>query len=160
MMPGMRFPLLAAFVFVSSLASAQAGPPLFVDAGDLVRWLIGHAGGHGFDGTSDRANATVFSPGLRAAIRESLARSRQRGEPPCGANGDLVLDLQEYGEIRDLNLVTEKTDVDRATVRATFESVTYRRDLRFMAVRLDGIWMIENIVTSDGHSLRRSLGCR
>ena len=129
-----------------------------------MRWLIEHAGGRGFDGTDDRANAAVFSPslrtGLRTALRQSLVRGRQQGQPPCGANGDVVLDMQEYGPIQGLRLMTEKTESDRATVRATSEAVGYHRDLTLMAVRLNGAWMAENIVTADGHSLRRSLACR
>ena len=133
--------------------------PTFADPVALVTWLIGHSSG-GFEAWDDAANANVFSPGLREALRMSFLRSRQQGEPPCGADGNIILDMQENGAAHNLRLSSRPTAPDRVTVAASFDVDGYHRDRRFMTVNLDGVWKLENIVQANGSSLRRSLDCR
>ena len=82
----------AAILLVTAAATARAAPaPTFVDPVALVDWLL-HTSGHGFDPLGDTGSAPVFSPGLRAAVSASLAHARQTNDPPCGGNGDFILD--------------------------------------------------------------------
>ena len=158
-----RLSALAACAVLMLGPAAAAAPsvpaPTFNDPTALVTWLITHSG-HGFEARDDAATATVFSPGLRAAIRTSFARSRQRKEPPCGADGDIILDSQEPGTPENLRVSAQTTAPDRQTVAATFDIVGYHRTPKFMTVLLDGTWKVENIISADGLSLRRSLDCR
>lgn len=137
-----------------------AGPaPTFAEPLALVAWLIGHSG-RGFVAVDEAANETVFSPGLRAALRASLLRSRQRDEPPCEANGDIILDTQEGGTAQNLRLSVQPTAADRAMVSASYDVDGSHRDRRYFTVNLDGVWKLENIIEANGTSLRRSLDCR
>jgi len=137
-----------------------AGPaPTFAEPLALVAWLIGHSG-RGFVAVDEVANETVFSPGLRAALRASLLRSRQRNEPPCGANGDIILDTQDGGTAQNLRLSVQPTAADRATVSASYDVDGFHRDRRYFAINLDRVWKLENIIEANVTSLRRSLDCR
>jgi hypothetical protein len=161
----LRAPLQACMLTLVAALALAAAParaataPTFSDPVALVTWLIQHSGGHGFQEQDDAASATVFSPGLRAAIRASFARSRQRNEPPCGADGDFILETQEDGPVTNLRVSSQPTASDRATVATSFDIVGYHRSPKFMAVLLDGAWKVENIVSAEGVSLRRSLAC-
>ena len=140
--------------------NAQAGPaPSFPDPVALVGWLLAHSGRE-FRPEDDSATATVFSPGLRAALRASFARSHQRNEPPCGADGDIILETQEGGRPSNVRLAAQRTEPDRVVVAASFDVDGYHRDSKFMTVQLDGVWKLENIVMAEGISLRRSLACQ
>ncbi len=156
-------PAIAAAALAALLAAPAptraAATPTFSDPAALVTWLIQHANGNGFKPEDDAANTAVFSPGLRAALRASFARSRQRNEPPCGADGDVIVETQEFGPVTNLRVGSQPTAADRATVAASFDVVGYHRAPKFMAVLLDGTWKVENIVTADGSSLRRVLAC-
>lgn len=151
--------LLFAVVTLSAAVAKGTAAPAFTDPVALVTWLIRNSG-HGFQADDDATTASVFSPGLRATLRASLARSRQRNEPPCGADGDIILNSQEDGTPQNLRLSTRSTAPDRQTVTVSFDIVGYHRDRRFMTVLLDGTWKVDNIVDADGASLRRSLECR
>ncbi len=143
-----------------SAAARAVSTPTFTDPAALVTWLIENNNGRGFQFVDDAATAPVFSPGLRSALLASLTRSRQRNEPPWGADGDIILDTQEDGAARSLLLSKQRTAPDRSTVSASFDVDGARRSRRFMAVNLGGAWRIENIVEADGLSLQRSLECR
>lgn len=80
-----------------SAAARAVSTPTFTDPAALVTWLIKSNNGRGFQFVDDAATAPVFSPGLRSALLASLTRSRQRNEPPWGADGDIILDTQEDG---------------------------------------------------------------
>jgi len=140
-------------------ASPGTATPTFTDPMALVTWLIEHSG-RGFDYSNDAATVAVFSPGLRTALRASFARSRQRGEPPCGANDDIILSTQEGGAAQNLRLSAQTTAPDRTTVASSFDVDGYHRDKQFMTVNLGGVWKLENIVEIGEGSLRRSLDCR
>lgn len=139
-------------------AAPRGAAPTFSDQVALVTWLLQHSG-RDFDFSKDAATPTVFSPGLRSAIRASLARSRQVNEPPCGADGDIVLATQEFGPAENMRISAQQTATDRVTVTTSFDVVGYHRDRRFLTVNMDGIWKVENI-EADGHSLRRLLACQ
>ena len=143
----------------SGYAAVTVAPaPSFSDPTVLVAWLIKNSGA-GFNVMDETANAAVLTPGLRAALRVSLARSRQRNEPPCGANGDIILGTQEEGAAQNVRLSAEATAPDRQAVSASFDIVGSHRTLKYMTVLLDGAWKVENII-SEGVSLRRSLDCK
>lgn len=133
--------------------------PLFANPAELISWLLLHSG-RGFDPGNVPATAPVFSPGLRAALESSYARSRRDDEPPCGAEGDILLSTQEDGAAQNIRLAVQATAPDRATVSASFDADGYHRDRRYMTVLLDGVWKLENILETDGGSLRRALDCR
>ena len=116
--------------------TARDGTPTFSDPLSLVTWLLQHSG-RDFDYTKDSTTVNVFSPGLRTALRNSFAHSRQVNEPPCGANGDIILASQEIGPVTNLRLSVEHTASDRATVSASFDIMGYHRDRQFMTVILD-----------------------
>jgi len=80
-----------------SAAARAVSTPTFTDPAALVTWLIKSNNGRGFQFVDDAATPPVFSPGLRSALLASLTRSRQRNEPPWGADGDIILDTQEDG---------------------------------------------------------------
>ena len=151
------------FTLVRCAAAAVAVPavatPVFTDPVALITWLIGHSG-RGFNATDDGSAVNVFSPGLRDAIRRSLLRSRQAGDVPCGLDGDILLDTQEEGIVRNLRLSAAPNGPDRVAVAASYEVDGYHRDRRYLTVNLDGAWKLENINESDGSSLRRLLDCR
>ena len=150
------------FTLVRCATSGQqqaVAAPTFSDPVALIAWLIGHSG-KGFNAVDDAATGNVFSPGLRQAVRAAMLRSRQRDEPPCGADGDIILDTQEDGETQNVRLSAQPTGPDRVTVAASFDVDGYHRDRRYMTVNLDGAWKLENIIESNGSSLRRSLDCR
>ena len=156
----MRAGLGPKLLVVILLAGGAAPPtPTFTDPVALVTWLIQHSG-RGFNYSDDGANGAVFSPGLRAALRASFARSRQRNETPCGADGDVILETQEGGPAQNLKLTAKPAAADRTTVAASFDVDGAHRTPQFMTVLLDGVWKVENIVRPDGTSLRRSLDCR
>ena len=140
-------------------AAADGSNPTFSDPTALVAWLLQQSS-QGVNFGDDTKNADVFSPGLRAALRASFARSRRDDAPPCGANGDIIRASQEDGRVENLRLSTQATAPDRATVAASFDVDGYHRNRRFMMVSLEGAWRLENIVEADGSSLRRSLDCR
>ena len=154
-----RLPLYAAILLVAAATTTQAAPaPTFNDPVALVTWLL-RSSGHGFNALDDAASAPVFSPGLRAAVRASLAHARQTNDPPCGGNGDFILDTQENGLVRNVRLSAQSTAADRRAVSASYEVDGYQRKRSFMVVLLDGAWKLENIVEANGRSLRRALGC-
>ena len=102
---------------------AQVGAiPTFTDPTALVTWLIEHSGQRGFNYANDADTANVFSPGLRAAF----ARSRKVNEPPCGADGDIILDTQEGGAAQNVRLALHEAAPDRATVAASQPGVRPR----------------------------------
>ena len=140
-------------------AGRGTATPVFTDPIALVTWLIQQSG-HGTSFSDDAANVAVFSPGLRTALRTSYARSRQRNEPPCGMDGDIILNTQEGGAAQNLRLSTQATAPDRTTVASSFDVDGYHRNQQFMTVNLGGAWKLENIVDAHGVSLRRSLDCR
>ena len=133
--------------------------PTFTDPASLVTWLLQHSG-RDFDPGNDTANAAVFSPGLRAALRATFQRSRERNQPPCGANGDIILATQEAGAPENLRTSVQPTAPDRITVAASYDLLGDHRNRRYLTVNLDGAWKLENIIEADGISLRRSLDCR
>ncbi|HEY0205172.1 MAG TPA: hypothetical protein VGC15_13600 [Acetobacteraceae bacterium] len=156
---GKQFTIVRCPSSVPRPAAAGDNAPAFSDPTALVAWLLQQSSS-GTNFTDDAKNADVFSPGLRAALRASAARSRREGAPPCGANGDIIRDSQETGRVENLRLSTQAAAPDRATVAASFDVDGYHRDRRFMAVNLDGAWKLENVIEADGSSLRRSLDCR
>lgn len=119
-----------------------------------------HNSGHSFNALDDAASTPVFSPGLRAGVRASLARARQTNDPPCGGDGDFILNTQENGVLRNVRLSAQATAADRRAVSASYDVDGYHRERRFMVVLLDGAWKLENIVEPTGASLRRALECR
>lgn len=136
-----------------------AGTPTFTDPAALVTWLLQHSS-RDFRPEDDNASDNVFSPGLRAALRATYLRSRQRNEPPCGANGDIILDTQEEGAPANLRVSVQPTGSDRVTVATSYDIAGYHRDRRYLTINLGGVWKLENIIEADGSSLRRSLDCR
>ena len=107
--------------FSPPLTSAQAAPaPAFSDPVALVDWLL-HNSGHGFNALDDAASAPVFSPGLRAGVRASLAQARRTNDPPCGGDGDFILNTQENGLLRNVRLSARATAADRRTVSASYD---------------------------------------
>lgn len=124
----------------------------------LVNWLL-HKSGHGFNALDDAASAPVFSPGLRGAVRASLAHARQTNDPPCRGDGDFILNTQENGLLRNVRLSAQATEADNRAVLASYDVDGYHRERRFMVVLFDGAWKLENIVEANGTSLRRALGC-
>jgi hypothetical protein len=151
---------LIIILLLAAAGTVRAAPsPSFNDPRELVKWLVENSG-RGFIATDSAANANVFSPGLRAELQTSLARSHRLNEPPCGADGDIILDSQESGTPQNLQLLVRPTAPDRQTVMASFDIVGYHRNQRFMTVLLEGSWKIENIIDTNGKSLRRLLACR
>ena len=156
---GARLSYRAAVLLVAAATSVQAAPaPTFNDPVALVGWLL-RTSGHGFNALDDAADAPVFSPGLRAAVRASLTQARRTNDPPCGGDGDFILDTQENGVVRNVRLNAQATGTDRRAVSASYDVDGYHRERRFMVVLLDGAWKLENIVEANGRSLRRALGC-
>jgi hypothetical protein len=163
-MPGGSFVFMVALALVTLATPAALArdvvAPTFNDPTSLVLWLIQHSAGRGLNVTDVPSTSNVFSPGLRAALTASFQRSRLRNEPPCGADGDIILETQEEGAVSNLRLSAQQTAPDRTIVAASFDVDGYHRAPRFMTVLLDGAWKVENIVSADGVSLRRALDCR
>ena len=121
-----------------------------------MTWLIGHSS-HGFNPLNGAETVNVFSPGLRTAIRDNMQHSRQTDAPPCGADGDIILDTQDAGMVRGPDLTVQTTAPERVTVAGSYEVDEYHRDRRYMTVNLGGSWKLENIIESNNSSLRQSL---
>ena len=152
-----RLTLQAAILVLVVAAPTQAASvPTFDDPVALVGWLLRNSM-HGFNGLNDAASAPVFSPGLRAAVRTSLARGRQLDGPSCGGDGDFILNTQENGDLSNVRLSAQPTAVDRRTVSASYDVDSYHREQQFMVVMLDVKWKLENIMEPSGKSLRRIL---
>ena len=154
-------PSVAVLLLAGSAASAQGSRPVptptFTDPVALVTWLVTH--GEAVQYADDRTNGSLFSPGLRTAMRASLEKASRAKEVPCGLDGNVILECQECGPAQHLRVASQATAPDRATVSASFDIVGTPRSPRFMAVLLDGTWKIENIVNAEGGSLRRQLQC-
>lgn len=120
------------------------GPaPTFSDPVALVGWLVENSA-RGFNASDDTQNANVLSPGLRAALRASLQRARQRGEAPCGVDADIIRAVQDDVTLGNLRLAAEPTGPDRVRVTATYDLDGSWRSWQFLTVNLDGGWKVKS----------------
>ena len=156
---GRAFKLVRCVASLEQAAAVSTAAPTFSDPLTLIAWLLANSG-NGFEPLNDASTGNVFSPGLRDAVRSSVAHSRAVNEPPCGANGDFILETQEMGRPINTRLAVQTSAVDRAAVSASYDVDGHHRTRRYMVVNLGGAWKLENIQEANGSTLRRSLACR